>query len=334
MVENMLSKKEIYKQAYAELSQRRLKRQLKKDSHLKHAVSVCPEIGELCSKLGKTSIKLSKSLLYNSDYQLKILNRISHENIKIQNEINELLIKNHLPRDFLFPKAECEKCDDYGFVNNEKCSCLIKLIKSIITEDLRKSSRFNLKSFDDFNLQFYSKEIDEPSQISPYEQMSKIFMICKEFANKFPYCSNGFVMCGLTGLGKTHLSLAIASEVISKGFTVIYSTSSEITRNMADRYFGHTTNSDVDYLNLIVESDLFILDDLGAEFDSSFNKSAIFDIFNSRTPLNRPTIINTNLYPEQLQARYGERVASRIFSTLDTFSFIGVDNRFRIGKKQ
>ena len=164
--------------------------------------------------------------------------------------------------------------------------------------------------------------------------MSKIFTLCKEFASKFPNCSNGFVMCGLTGLGKTHLSLAIASEVISKGFTVIYSTSSEITRNMADRYFGHSTNKDVDYLSLIVESDLFILDDLGAEFDSSFNKSAIFDIFNSRTPLNRPTIINTNLYPEQLQARYGERVTSRIFSTLDTFSFIGVDNRFRIDKKQ
>ena len=79
MVENMLSKKEIYKQAYAKLSQRRLKRQLKKDIHLKHAISVCPKIGELCSELGKTSIKLSKSLLYHSDYRLKILNRISRE---------------------------------------------------------------------------------------------------------------------------------------------------------------------------------------------------------------------------------------------------------------
>ena len=52
MVENMLSKKEIYKQAYAELSQRRLKRQLKKDNNLKHAIFVCPEIGELCSEKG------------------------------------------------------------------------------------------------------------------------------------------------------------------------------------------------------------------------------------------------------------------------------------------
>ena len=332
MVENMLSKKEIYKQAYNELGQRRLRRQSKKDRNLKVAVSMCPKIGELFSRLGKTSIKLSKSLLYNSSDQLDILSQIRNENIKIQNEIAKLLIKNNLPSDFLSPKPVCEKCDDYGFIDNEKCSCLIKLVKLIMTKDLQQSSKFNLTSFDDFNLQYYSKKIDKKIQISPHEQMSNIFMICKQFAYKFPNCSDGFIMCGLTGLGKTHLSLAIASEVISKGFTVIYSTSSEITRKMSDRYFRHSTNSDVDYLNLIVETDLFILDDLGTEFDSSFNKSAIFDIVNSRMPLNRPTIINTNLSPQELEKRYGARVVSRIFSTLDTLSFIGSDNRVKIGK--
>ena len=54
MVENMLSKKEIYKQAYAKLSQRRLKRQLTKDIHLKHAVSLFPEIEDIRSKLTTT----------------------------------------------------------------------------------------------------------------------------------------------------------------------------------------------------------------------------------------------------------------------------------------
>ena len=323
----MLSKKEIYKKAYKELEHRRLKRQLDRTNNLKIATSICPEIKTLSTSLSKTAIALSKSILSNSANQSEIIKRIHEENAKIQNQINKLLIENGLPKNFLSPPPVCSKCEDFGFVNNKKCSCLIKLVKTILTKDLQKSSNFYLTSFKDFNLDYYSKEYDSKYATSPYEHMSSIFKTCKEFAYNFPNCSEGFVMCGLTGLGKTHLSLAIASEVISKGFAVIYSTASEITRKMSDRYFHREQNSDLDYLNLIVETDLFILDDLGTEFDSAFSKSAIFDIINSRIPIHRPTIINTNLSPRDLEKKYGERIVSRIFSTLNTLSFTGTDNR-------
>ncbi len=323
----MLSKKEIYKKAYKELEHRRLKRQLDRTNNLKIATSICPEIKILSTSLSKTAIALSKSILSNSANQSEIIKRIHEENVKIQNQISKLLIENGLPKNFLSPPPVCSKCEDFGFVDNKKCSCLIKLVKTILTKDLQKSSNFYLTSFKDFNLDYYSKEYDSKYGTSPYEHMSSIFKTCKEFADNFPNCSEGFVMCGLTGLGKTHLSLAIASEVISKGFAVIYSTASEITRNMSDRYFYRKQNNDLDYLKLIVETDLFILDDLGTEFDSAFSKSAIFDIINSRIPLHRPTIINTNLSPRDLEKKYGERIVSRIFSTLNTLSFTGTDNR-------
>ena len=323
----MLSKKEIYKQAYKELEHRRLKRQLDRTNNLKIAASICPEIKILSTSLSKTAISLSKSILSNSSNQSEVIKRIHEENVKVQHQINKLLIENGLPQNFLSPPPVCPKCEDFGFVDNKKCSCLIKLVKKILTKDLQKSSNFYLTSFKDFNLDYYSKEYDAKYVTSPFEHMSSIFKTCKEFADSFPNCSEGFVMCGLTGLGKTHLSLAIASEVISKGFAVIYSTASEITRKMSDRYFHREQNNDIDHLNLIVEADLFILDDLGTEFDSAFSKSAIFDIINSRIPLHRPTIINTNLSPHGLEKKYGERIVSRIFSTLNTLSFTGTDNR-------
>ena len=323
----MLSKKEIYKQAYKELEHRRLQRQLKRNNNLKLASSICPEIKALSLNLSKTAIKLSKSILSNATNQSEAIRKIHEENIKTQSKINKLLIKNNLPPNFLSPPPICSKCEDFGFVDNKKCSCLIKLVKSILTKDLQKSSNFYVTSFKDFNLEYYPKEHDKKYGISPYEHMSNIFKICNKFADDFPNCSEGFVMCGLTGLGKTHLSLAIASEVMSKGFAVIYSTASEITRKMSDRYFHNKSNNEIDYLKLIVETDLFILDDLGTEFDSAFSKSAIFDIINSRIPLNRPTIINTNLSPRDLEKKYGERIVSRIFSTLNTLSFKGTDNR-------
>ena len=304
-----------------------MKRQLDRTNNLKIASSICPEIKTLSISLSKTAIALSKSILSTSANQSEIIEKIHKENIKIQSQINQLLTENGLPKNFLSPPPVCSKCEDFGFVNNQKCSCLIKLVKTILTKDLQKSSNFYLTSFKDFNLDYYSKEYDTKYGTSPYEHMSNILKICKKFADTFPNCSEGFVMCGFTGLGKTHLSLAIASEVISKGFAVVYSTASEITRKMSDRYFRREQNNNIDYLNLIVETDLFILDDLGTEFDSAFSKSAIFDIINSRIPLNRPTIINTNLYPHDLEKKYGERIVSRIFSTLDTLAFKGTDNR-------
>ena len=96
---------------------------------------------------------------------------------------------------------------------------------------------------------------------------------------------------------------------------------------MSNRYFGRETNKDIDYIDLINDADLFIFDDLGSEFDSAFNKTAVFDVINNRVPIGLPTIINTNLSPTELEERYGERTVSRVFSGLFPISFIGSDIR-------
>ncbi len=323
----MLTKKEIYKQAHKELERRRLQRNMSRTNNLKKATSICHEIGALNIKLSKLSIKLSKAILSNNNNQIEFLNKIQNENLNIQSKIQKLLIKHNLPSNYLNPGPVCSKCDDYGYVDNKKCSCLINLLNSILTKDLQNNSHLCLKSFDDFNLEYYSKDIDNKLNISPYNHMSEVFKICKEFAYNFPSNLKGLIMMGRTGLGKTHLSLSIASYIISKGYTVIYDTASEITRKMSNRYFGRETNKDIDYIDLINDADLFIFDDLGSEFDSAFNKTAVFDVINNRVPIGLPTIINTNLSPTELEERYGERTVSRVFSGLFPISFIGSDIR-------
>ena len=158
--------------------------------------------------------------------------------------------------------------------------------------------------------------------------MSAVFEECKKYAENFNTSSGGLLMHGLTGLGKTHLSLAIAFSVINKGFTALYETAAQITRNfLNNRFLNKEENS---YINLINEADLLIIDDLGCEFQSQFNKSAIFEVINLRTSFNRPIIINTNLKPEELEKVYGTRIVSRIVSVLTILSFTGKDNRQKI----
>ncbi len=45
-------------------------------------------------------------------------------------------------------------------------------------------------------------------------------------------------MYGETGLGKTHLSLAIANEVIKKGFSVVYDSAQNLFTRLEKERFG------------------------------------------------------------------------------------------------
>ena len=323
----MLSKKEIFDLAVNELKTKRFNNKIKHEKNLNFVSKICPEIKELQNSLNLTSIRISKAIFNQKKNSKELIEKIHINNVQIKNKISELLLKNNLPKNFLNLESSCKICKDYGIVNNEFCECFKKTIKKITAIEFQKNSSLKIVSFKDFNLNHYSKEIDSEDCISPYDQMKSIFLICQNFANNFPKYSNGLIMCGLTGLGKTHLSLAIANEIISNGFCATYQTAAEITRKMSDQYFKKDQTNQI---NMITEPDLLILDDIGSEFDSAFNKSTIFEIINIRTSKKLPLIISTNLSPKQLEEKYGQRVASRIFSSLNTLFFKGTDNRIKI----
>lgn len=265
-----------------------------------------------------------KSLIYSSqNNRAYVINKIKNENILAQKEIEKLLIKNNMPKNFLNPEPYCNKCEDYGIVKNERCECLNKLVKSIISKQWLKNLNPKKMSFSNFNLNYYSKTPNE-NNISAFQQMSKIYERCKSYAENFSKNSGGILMTGLTGLGKTHISIAIALKIIDRGFTAFYETACAAVRNLLNSRYS---NGEEQYLNTISEADLLILDDLGSELKSQFNQSAIFEIINTRIFLNKPIIISTNLTLKELESEYSPRIISRIIPTLEIMAFIGVDNR-------
>jgi DNA replication protein DnaC len=86
---------------------------------------------------------------------------------------------------------------------------------------------------------------------------------------------------GKTGTGKTHISTAIAREIIARGFDVIYDSAQNIISDFeTDKFrsgYGQTEMRSEKYL----ECDLLIIDDLGTEFISQFTVACLYNLLNT-----------------------------------------------------
>lgn len=145
--------------------------------------------------------------------------------------------------------------------------------------------------------------------------------------------SPNLLMQGGTGLGKTHLSLAIAHEAIEKGYGVIYGSAQNMVTNLEKERF-QKDNEQQDTNQLMLQCDLLIIDDLGTEFSTSFVTAAIYNIVNTRLMTHKPTIISTNLSMKELEERYTERFASRILGSYIPLFFRGKDIRQQKRRKK
>jgi len=201
--------------------------------------------------------------------------------------------------------------------------------------DFNKSNIGNLEkeNFNNFNSDLYSDEVSEEkyrAKISPKQNILNIKEIAMNFVNDFdnPEEKN-LLFTGNTGLGKTFLSNCIAKEILSQGKTVLYETAPIMLDNIIDYRFGKSDFTEV--YNNIINVDLLIIDDLGAEALNSFKLSELFNIINSRLLFQNnhvtKTIISTNLNMNNLLDTYSERIFSRLASYYNVCRFFGDDIR-------
>ncbi len=211
----------------------------------------------------------------------------------------------------------CEKCNDTGYVGTNLCECVIKKAKELSFKALSEEMPIAESRFDNFDLKYYKGE--------ERAVMEKILAFCVKYAENLSASSQSLLFFGGTGLGKTHLSLAIAFAATEKGMGVVYSPVQNLLHKLEKEHFSYS--SETPLLDDALECDLLILDDLGAEFSTSFTGALIYNIINTRILSGKPTIISTNLVPEEIGERYTPRVASRIFGCYNLKQFKGADVR-------
>ncbi len=246
-----------------------------------------------------------------------------------QTHRRSLLIQNGFAEDELSMRYTCNLCQDTGIIGSQTCDCYQRRLIMKAFEKSNLSLQLHDQSFKTFDFSLYSQEVHPKYGISPYETMQTIVAVCKDFIATFDKTNKNLLFWGDPGLGKTFLSTCIAKELIKKGYSVIYETTYQIVSLLED--FKFKRSDDLSGLRAqterLYESDLLILDDLGAEFSTAYTNAALFDLLNSRLIANKKTIINTNLDMNELKDRYSNRVVSRIFGNYQDLHFIGRDIR-------
>lgn len=138
----------------------------------------------------------------------------------------------------------------------------------------------------------------------------------QKFATNFPKAMElgaNFVFCGKPGTGKTHLACAIGNHVIQNhGNAVLFITVFDVIQRVKATY-GNPEQSERAVMQSFAEPDLLLLDEVGVQFGTDFEKVIITDIINRRYNDMRPTIILSNLSEAELSDYLGARVMDRMF---------------------
>ncbi len=317
-------KAEHLEQARGIINARRNRARTMNDERFAEINTRIPEIAEINRQLFQTSRSIMQIIQSGESTEKRI------EELKSQNQQAQLMVRSLLkaygyPENYLDMEYVCPKCSDTGYSAGTYCSCLTSLAAQIAANDLNRNAQINLCSFDSFDLSYYRGRKTEGGY-DCYKAMEMIYNFCKEYAAHFSKDSPSILMYGNTGLGKTHLSLSIASAVLEKGYSVLYDSVINFLRQVENEHFGRDQSGN-DTLSMLLECDLLILDDLGTEFDTPFYQSAIYNIINTRMNRSLPTIISTNMDWNGISHKYDERITSRTFATYVNHHFVGYDVR-------
>ncbi len=313
----MITKEATYKKAFENIKQSLKEQQAKREMLLSSLYISNPRLAEIDRELSFIGANIAIAAISDGKKGVEDL-KMKSEALTAEKKL--LLEKAQIPE----IKYNCDMCSDTGYVLGKICECVKREAAVIMARELSHEMPLENCRFDNFDLKYYSDKDDTDGQ-NPRRRMTAILKLCREYVIDFnPETSGNLLFMGEAGLGKTHLTLAIVSGVVEKGYMPVYASAENLFSAIeAEKFSGEGRGS----YESVLGCDLLVIDDLGTEMATSFTKSVLYNIINTRILNRKPTIINTNLTMKQLEERYTPRVSSRLIGSYDGYKFIGRDIR-------
>ena len=287
-----------------------------------------PRLEEIDRTLRQTMAKIVQNSLRRGTDPRSAIAALKEENLALQRERGELLVRLGYPADYLIEQPACKLCGDAGWTDGGMCRCLKEYYAREQKAELSRLLDLGHQSFESFRFDLYSRQTYPGRSSSPYQRMEKNFDACRDYAYEFSSRSGNLLLSGDPGLGKTFLSASIARVVSDHGHSVVYDTSAHIFERMEAQKFSRDAGDEAeDDVTRYLKCDLLIVDDLGTEMTTGFVQSALYQLVNTRLMENRKTIISTNLNPAELGKRYGAAIQSRLEGEYRILPFYGDDIR-------
>ncbi|MGL5380341.1 ATP-binding protein [Clostridium sp.] len=299
------------------------------ENRRKEIESKYPEIMELDTKIQKTCLNLSLSILKGLD-QLE-LQKIKDEITDLRFKKYELLVSKGYSPEYLNLHYQCSKCKDEGYIGTTQCSCYKNKLVKLYYRNSDLEDAVRISNFKNFNIHLYSNNRINDDKYSPRENIEKILEdITGNYIPNFNVSDTNLLFYGNSGTGKTYLSCCIAKSLLDLGYLVVYKTSDEIIRSLREIRF----NNNYELEELLLNCDLLIIDDLGAEQITDFSVTELFNLINKKLLKKKKMLISTNLTLSKLTEIYSERLSSRLIGNFKLCKFYAADIRIQLNLKR
>ena len=224
----------------------------------------------------------------------------------------------------------CAICDDTGWKTIEvdgvsrvaRCECVREQAAERRMSEARIPPRYQRCTLDNFVT--YQNE-----------ELMRAVETARRFTQAFPVVQKGLMLIGPPGIGKTHIAVSVLREVIRRtGARGLYYDTRALLRDIRTTYNPVLHMAEMDVIRPVMEAEILVLDDLGAERLTDWVEETMSLIVNTRYNERRPTIFTSNYedIPDEgelnsLLVRVGFRLHSRLREMCEFLEYDGPDYR-------
>ncbi len=145
---------------------------------------------------------------------------------------------------------------------------------------------------------------------SPDARAQDTYRRCVEDARAFAEEADGWiVLSGASGCGKTHIAAAVVNRMLERGEPALFMVVPDLLDHLRAAYDPNAEMGYDELFERVRNAPLLVLDDLGAQSATPWAQEKLFQIINHRFNTRLPTIVTTNLAPDQIDDRLRTRLS-------------------------